>query len=145
VIFWDSSAIVALLVSEPGSQAVRRALQADEHMIVWWGTFVECLSAIARNEREGVLTSSAADQARRELDVLRDDWDEVTPVEEVRDRARLLLLRHVLTSADALQLAAALTWTLGKPRRHAFMTLDERLAVAARGEGFELPPPARNG
>lgn len=140
MIFWDSSAIVALLVAEPRSEDVRSALRADGHMIVWWGTVVECLSAIARSERLGAVTPADGDQARRELAVLRDDWDEVVPVEEVRERASALLMRHVLTGADALQLAAALTWATGRPRRHAFMTLDQRLATAARGEGFDLPP-----
>ena len=141
MIFWDSSAIVSLLVDEPHSEGARRALRADGHMIVWWGTVVECLSAIARNERLGVLAAEGGDQARRELAVRRDDWDEVSPVEEVRDRAGSLLRRHELTGADALQLAAALTWATGRPRTHMFMTLDNRLAAAARGEGFELVRP----
>jgi predicted nucleic acid-binding protein len=142
VIFWDSSAIVSLLVAEPRSEEVREIVRADGHMIVWWGTVVECLSAIARNERDRVLTAAGGDQARRRLAVLRDDWDEVFPVEEVRDRAGSLLRRHEVKAGDTFQLAAALTWATGRPRTHMFLTLDKGLATAARGEGFELVRPA---
>ncbi|MFN2544602.1 MAG: PIN domain-containing protein [Actinomycetota bacterium] len=136
--FWDSSAIVSLLVVEPHSEQARDALLQDARMIVWWGTVVECLSALAKNERIGVLTTAEADGARRDLLVLRDNWDEVAPIEEVRERAGGLLLRHELTAADALQLAAALTWARGRPRHHHFHTFDVDLSEAARREGFVL-------
>ena len=60
------------------------------------------------------------------------------PSAKVREHARRLLLRHPLRAADALQLAAALTWALDRPREHALCTLDTRLAEAAKGEGFRL-------
>lgn len=40
-------------------------------------------------------------------------------------------------AADGLQLAAALTWARGRPPGHAFVSLDARLAEAARREGFD--------
>lgn len=139
MIFWDTSAVVPLLVIEPISPDVRKVAQADPHILVWWGTAVECLSAIARREREGVLSRAAADQSRRVLEQLRKAWHEVLPSETVRDHAIHLLLRHPLRAADALQLGAALTWTGGRPGRYSFCALDARLAEAARGEGFQLP------
>ncbi len=33
--FWDASAIVPLLVSEPASEHMRNALNVDEDLIVW--------------------------------------------------------------------------------------------------------------
>jgi hypothetical protein len=50
-----------------------------------------------------------------------------------------------LRASDALQLGAALTWTRGRPRQHPFATLDNRLAEAARGEGFSLVLPSTPG
>ncbi len=55
--FWDSSAIEALLVEELATPVVQRILEQDPVVIAWWGTTVECASAIARRERERRLPS----------------------------------------------------------------------------------------
>jgi predicted nucleic acid-binding protein len=107
-------------------------------LLVWWGTSVECLSAIARRERDATLTPAAADEARRRLHFLREKWSEVSPSEQVRENAERALLRHPLRAADALQLGAALRWAENNPRGHRIHTLDARLTDAARKEGFEL-------
>lgn len=138
MIFWDSSALVPIVLDEPATEAVRRLLEADHSMMVWWATPIECLSAIARRQRDGTLTEAQADAARRNLDRLAPSWNEVLASARVRDHARRLLLRHPLRAADALQLAAALTWAHDRPREHALCTLDARLAEAAKGEGFRL-------
>jgi predicted nucleic acid-binding protein len=137
VIFWDTSAIVPLLVTESTSLAVTELARVST-LLVWWGTPVECLSAIARREGDATLTPEAADQARRRLSLLREIWSEIIPSEQVRENAERALLRHPLRAADALQLGAALRWAENKPRGHRFHTLDGRLTDAARKEGFEL-------
>ena len=136
--FWDSSAVAPLLVEETSSEVIREILTRDNGMVVWWVTPVECLSAIARRERERTFTVVEARQARSLLERLRATWFEVLATDPVREHAARLLLRHPLRAADALQLAAAMTWANGKPLGHGFCTFDERLAGAARGEGFEL-------
>lgn len=136
--FWDPSVIVPLLVLEPESERARGLAVADPSLVVWWASPVECLSAIARREREGALAPDGADEARRVLETLSGGWIEVVPSDHVRDHAGALLRRHPLRAADALQLAAALTWTEGRPKGSRFVTLDHRLAEAARGEGFDL-------
>ena len=138
MIFWDSSALVPLILDEPATEATHRLLESDASMIVWWATPVECLSAIARREKEATLQTTQAETARRSLATLAVSWNEVLASERVREHAGRLLLRHPLRSADALQLGAALTWARERPRAHALCTLDARLAVAARGEGFRL-------
>lgn len=137
VIFWDTSAVVPLLVAEDTSPAITELAKVST-LLVWWGTPVECLSAIARREGDMTLTPVAADQARRRLSLLRDSWSELTPSEQVRQNAERALLRHPLRAADALQLGAALRWAENHPRGHRFHTLDGRLAEAARKEGFEV-------
>ena len=134
--FWDTSAIVPLLVDQPATTSVRDRARSDPGMVVWWGTSVECASAIARLERERVLDEAATDIARGLLDDLVGAWYEVAPTETVRGHARRLLLRHALRAADALQLGAALIWAEDRPDAHRFCTLDDRLAAAARLEGF---------
>ena len=41
MIFWDSSALIALLVSELESEGRLAQLQADPELAVWWATPVE--------------------------------------------------------------------------------------------------------
>lgn len=138
MLFWDSSAIVPLLLNEAGSGQAQAALREDQDMVVWWGTPVEVLSALARAERERAVRSSDVDLARRALEDLGERWNEVLPSDEVRERAGVGLLRHPLRAGDALQLGAALTWARGRPRAHRFLSFDERLGEAARQEGFDV-------
>ena len=140
MIFWDSSAIVPLIVTEPASRDAARILEGDPTMIVWWTTPIECLSAIARRETEGTLSAADADAARLGLGRYQGIWNEVLASDQVRARAGRLLRTHPLGAADALQLAAALTWARGRPPGHALCTLDDRLAEAARKEGFDALP-----
>jgi len=51
--FWDTSAILPLISQEPLSEEMRRLLEEDAGMVVWWATRVECISAISRRVREG--------------------------------------------------------------------------------------------
>jgi len=138
MIFWDASAVVPLLLAETSSTSARAVTEADGAMIVWWATPVECLSAIARREGAGALSPAHAAAARGRLDRLAGTWGEVLPAEQVRTQAGRLLRVHPLRAADALQLAAALTWARQRPGGHVLCTLDARLAEAAAKEGFEL-------
>jgi uncharacterized protein len=139
--YWDTSAIVPLLVEQESSASVKRLLADDAEIVAWWGTAVECVSAMARLRREEILT--LADEARvlELLEVLRDSWIEVLPSSELRDAATRLLRVHPLKAADALQLAAARTWAGPVTDAH-LVTFDERLARAARLEGFRVLPVA---
>lgn len=136
--FWDSSAIVPLLLRQPRTEQARRLFEEDAEPVVWWGSMVECGSAIARLHREGVLDRAHEIEARSLLDSLRQSWFEIQPADGVRDQALRLLRLHPLRAADALQLAAALEWA-GSPREAAFITFDERLRDAAQREGFVTP------
>ena len=55
--FWDTSAIMPLLVDEPGTPFVRPLLEGDEWMAVWWGSRTECVSALSRRQRDRQLTA----------------------------------------------------------------------------------------
>ena len=138
--FWDSSAVVPLLVEEPASGNLRRLLRTDGEVIVWWGTPVECGSAIARLERDNALSLSTRNAAITRLRTLELEWREVLPSTKVRDLAQRLLRTHTLRSADALQLAAALVAADDDPAALDFVCLEERLTVAAQREGFTVAP-----
>jgi uncharacterized protein len=136
--FWDSSAVVPLTVTEASTEAMQAIAEEDPVMCVWWASEVECVSALARLEREGALSDTATTVALERLDALAESWNEVQPVVAVRGVARRLLRVHTLRAADALQLAAAVVAAEGQPASLEIVTLDERLAAAARREGFSV-------
>ena len=136
--FWDASAIVPLLMSEASTRHVQALAVKDPAMLVWWGTEVECASAIARLEREGTLEEPAAAQAFDRLNQLAAGWHEVDPSDAVREVAVRFLRVHPLRVADSLQLAAAFQAAERRPASLEIVTLDDRLAAAARKEGFVL-------
>jgi uncharacterized protein len=139
--FWDSSAIVPLLVGEPASRRVRLAYESDPDVIAWWGTEVECVSALARLERDGSLTSIGIGDALRRLDGLTMAWQEVQPVSAVREIAIRLLRVHPLRAADAFQIGAAIVASEGHPATLPLVTFDDRLALVAEREGFVVLVP----
>ena len=68
--FWDSSAILPLLVSETSTPAVRALYDAEPEIVAWWGTPAECVSALALLEREGALDAASVAAAIRQLGAL---------------------------------------------------------------------------
>ena len=136
--FWDSSAIVPLIIEEQGQPALLEMLGSDPVMVVWWGTPVEVVSAVSRREREGALDAAVAAAAIDRMRRIERAWYQVTPSDAVRNRAQRLLRVHPLRAADSLQLAAALTVAGDDPASIRFVTLDRRLLDAARREGLNV-------
>jgi predicted nucleic acid-binding protein len=136
--FWDASAIVPLLVVEPTTRRVQALARRDPDMLVWWGSEVECASALAHLERAAALDVKGIALASDRLRQLADGWHEIEPSEIVRESAMRFLRVHPLRAADALQLAAAFIAAERRPASLQIVTLDERLADAARKEGFAL-------
>jgi uncharacterized protein len=136
--FWDASAIVPLLMIEAPTKHLQSLAVKDSAMLVWWGTEVECASAIGRLEREGGLDEQAVTHAFQRLKQFAAGWHEVDPSDTVRETAVRFLRVHPLGAADALQLAAAFVAAERRPASLEVITLDDRLAVAARKEGFAL-------
>ncbi len=139
--FWDSSALVPLLVREPTTDAVLAVFEADPEVIAWWATEVECVSALARLERESSLAAVSVTASLGRLGALARSWQEVQTVAAVRQVAVRLLRMHPLRTADAFQLAAAIVAAEDHPSTLPFVTLDDRLAVAAEREGFPVVRP----
>ncbi|HEX9462006.1 MAG TPA: type II toxin-antitoxin system VapC family toxin [Alphaproteobacteria bacterium] len=108
-------------------------------MLVWWGSEVECVSALARLERDGGLGSQAVTLAFRRLEQLAAGWHEIDPSDTLRETATRFLRVHSLRAADALQLAsAAFVAAERRPTSLEMITLDDRLGAAARKEGFAV-------
>ena len=140
MMYWDTSAIVPLLLPESPRDALLTLLERDPVMLVWWGTPVECTSAVARREREGALDVIEAGAALERLRDLVAAWREMLPGESIRTTAQRLLRVHPLRAADALQLAAALVLSRDRPR-WPLVTCDRQLASVAELEGFDVIMP----
>jgi predicted nucleic acid-binding protein len=111
-------------------------------VIAWWGAEIECVSAVARAERAGRLSTSDAAEGLRRLAALRRGWHEIEPSEDVREAAKRLLRVHDLRAADSLHLAAALVAAETRPASLEIVCLDGRLRMAAGREGFAIAPAA---
>lgn len=121
-----------------------RDLQAgDTAMAAWWGSTIECVSALRRLEREGRLSEPGFRDALARLRALAVTWLEVAPGDSVRTAAERMLGTHPLRAGDALQLGAALVWRGDSTEPTEFVCRDVRLRDAAAREAFVLLPEER--
>ena len=150
--FWDSSAIVPLLVEEPTSRQCRDLQRADPALVVWQFTETEVVSALHKQTRmEPPLSKAELDAALHRLRGHVRRWEQVKALGEealvaVRKRAAELMSKHTLHAGDALQLTAALI-RFDPPMKRDFVVFDGFLARAAAKEGFNVIvlPPTRGG
>jgi len=131
--FLDTSSLVKLYRTEPGSTELRAQLDYDAEIVVTSLTWVESTSTFGRIVRRKDLTQAQADEGLADL---QRDWVNFQVVqlsEAILLQAALLLRKHhalALRSLDAIQLAAALT----AGPLDAFFTHDDRLQKAAAAE-----------
>jgi predicted nucleic acid-binding protein len=100
--FWDSSALVPVLLPEARSDVLTALLTADKEIVIWWATPLECQSALYRRHRETPLPAPALTQATDRMRAFVEHADSVSPTDDVRRRAARLLAGHPLRAADAL-------------------------------------------
>jgi predicted nucleic acid-binding protein len=120
---------------------MREIYRADPGVVTWWGSGIECVSAFARLEREGAMSAEMVSAAIDRLSGLGSAWHEVLPSRALRDTAIRLLRVHPLRASDAVQLSSAVIAADRQPTSLQIVSLDERLAAAARREGFTVLGP----
>lgn len=139
--FWDSSALLPLVVRQPPfTNRCRQAFRRAAPRAVAFLARVECRSAVERLAREGALNPAARRRSLTKIDRLLAAFDIVAFSADVETHVLALLGRHALRSLDALQLACALSLC---PRsdsnpRGDLVCCDRKLAEAAVTEGFSL-------
>lgn len=141
--FWDSSALVPLVVRQPSSGEVERWIGEDDTIVTWTLTPIEVVSALRRLVREGALAERSAREAEELTALVAGRSHVVADVDRVKTLAVRLLRLHSLRAPDALQLGAALAWSDGNPDSSVLHTFDRRLAEAASREGFRVIPEPR--
>ena len=139
--FWDSSAIVPLVVVEAASARLVAYVAESNPMYIWWSTRIEVTAALTRRERADARRDADWSACFLALNEMAEDWREVLPTDPVRRSAERLLRRHDLCAVASLQLAAALIACDDLPSGQEFICLDARLRRAAAAEGFRLLPP----
>lgn len=139
--YWDTSAIVPLLVEENSTSVREAEFGSGSPVVTCWSTALEVRSALERLRREGVLPESSLRAAENRFAVLRRQWLVVRPGDFCRERAERLLRIHPLRAADALQLASALVACGENTKDAEFHCGDVPLCTAARLEDFSVFEP----
>lgn len=101
-------------------------------------TRVEVVSAIARRKREQPELAPYWQRAFLDVNEVAARWIEISNAAATRIHAERIVLDYPLRTADALQLGAAIVAADGDPQSLELVTLDRRLAEAARREGFPV-------
>lgn len=138
--FWDSSALVPLLVAEPRSAAVARLARADPEVVVAWIATIECAAACVRRHRERLASATQLAAVLERLRELASHWHVAEPTAELRTTAERLVRRHALRAGDAIQLASAVVVSEPGGGPLDFVCFDKRLALAATAEGLRVVP-----
>jgi len=137
--FWDSSAIVSLIVKDSHTDTARSIFALDRWMVTAFVAPLEIESALWRRRHAGQLNAEQHETVDRNFAALTGDgWHSIELTEELFNLARRLVAIHPLRTMDAIQLASAVVASDFNPRRLAMVTFDEDLAVAARVEGFSV-------
>lgn len=136
--FWDSSALVPIFIKEPATAEVEEWRAADPGITTWMMTRVEVVAAIARRKRERPDMVALWNRAVSDVNEVALRWIEIYDAAAARIHAERIVMDHPLRTADALHLGAALVAADGDPQSLELVTLDRRLAEAARREGFPV-------
>jgi predicted nucleic acid-binding protein len=130
--------LVPTFVEESSTPEVQSWQAADPLITIWIMTRVEVISAIARKKREQPDLVALWTRAIRDVNEMASRWTEISDAVATRLHAERIVMDHPLRAADALQLGAALVAADGDPQSLELVTLDHRLAEAARREGFPV-------
>ncbi len=136
--FFDSSAIIPVLLQQTFSTQARRLLRKYQKPVLAWTTPIEVQSALSRLYREGYLNDKGYQAAVDRFSNIEDNRLEVLPTAKLRDLAKEMLRSYDVRAADAIQLASALLWCNEKSKGKPFITFDARLAEAATKAGFAV-------
>lgn len=138
-LYAESSAVLAWLLGEPGSDAVREQLAAAEIVLASELTLVECERVLIRAQTRGRISEAAMADRHGRLVRAAEHWAVLALGEEIVRRTRRPFPLEPLRTLDALHLAAALHARSLVPETR-LLSLDDRLRNSARELGFELLP-----
>jgi uncharacterized protein len=137
LVYFDSSALVKLVLDETGSDVVATVWNACDAALSSRLAYPEVCAALAAAGRNHDLTESEASAAAREWEIF---WSSMRPIElspDVERAAGELAVLHRLRGADAVHLASALA--LGS-QEVTVAVWDKRLHAGAAAAGLRVTP-----
>jgi predicted nucleic acid-binding protein len=107
IVYFDTSAFVPLLVTEPGTPLARELWDSADDVVSTRLLYVEAAAALARARRMGRITDRNRRAALDSLDDLWRDFRVIEVDETMTRRAAELADRHALRGYDAVHCASA--------------------------------------
>jgi uncharacterized protein len=107
IAYFDTSALVPLLVDEPGSELAARLWDVADNVVAVRLVYAEARAALAQAARMGRLSAADLTTAIDGLEGLYANMDLMEVDEHLVRRAGELAQRHALRGYDAVHLAAA--------------------------------------
>ena len=133
--YFDTSAVVKLVIDETGAAVVRRVWESATHVVSSVCLYPETRAALARARRDHRLDEVSLRAAVRAFESLWAALERVVVSLRLAQRAGLLAHELPLRGYDAVHLAAAAT--VRSPTT-LFVTADRQLSAAAAHLGFDV-------
>ena len=131
ILFCDTSALIKLLISEPGSDQMEETSSHAEAIAVCRISWAEAMAGMARRQREDPISGDDIEQARQRL---IHSWNQFTIVEvsqRLVESAGRFADVFALRGYDSVQLAAAHELDQSTDLPLTFACFDRRLNQAA--------------
>ncbi|MDO5495937.1 MAG: type II toxin-antitoxin system VapC family toxin [bacterium] len=141
-VYFDSSAVVALLIEEPGSTRAHEVWRASDTITTSELTFVEVAAGLAQAERMRRLRSADYEAAWEQFTRLWEVFTVIGVGHELVRRAAGLARSHALRGFDAIQCASALAVS---DTSSIAVTGDRRLLAAWRELGMHTVDTSASG
>jgi len=135
IAYFDTSAVIPLLVGEPSSGTCTRLWNEAARSISVRLLYPEARAALARAERMGRITARAHAAALIELETIVTEIDHIEITAELARDAGDLAQAHRLRGYDAVHLAGAL---VAHDAELVLVTRDNDLAGAANALGLSV-------
>lgn len=132
IAYFDTSAVVKLLIEEPGSHSVERVWHASDARVCATVGYTETAAALGRAGRTGRLSPSGVRRSVAGLVAVWTSFHRTVVDDELASQAADLALTHGLRGFDAIHLAAAVATA------ELFVTADQALLVAAKSVGLAV-------
>lgn len=138
-LYAESSAVLAWLLDESASAAVRDRLAKADIVIASDLTLIECDRVLIRAATVGDLTEADAVDRRAHLTSAAGHWNLLRLSSEIVDRARQPFPGEPIRTLDAIHLASALVARSAVPGLE-LLSLDDRIRTTAKKLGLPTQP-----
>lgn len=140
IVYFDSSALVKLVIEEDGSDDAARLWDGADVVVTSRVAHPEVRAALAAAHRDARLDAAAHRQAKAGWDAFHQALRKVELTRQLEQEAADLAEQHALSGFDAVHLASALTLAEVPV---VVATWDGRLLRAARSSGLDTLPEQR--